>query len=804
MVEADVRIDGNSANGDTGLVLRQNGRSTGSGNNAYMVILSVDSQGPGNVQNLQLQKNSDPFNPGTAWPAGGGYTTTPANAPKQGVWYTIKILEQPVGTFRIKFWERGTPEPAWQITYTDPSPWPCDQDNSVWRPGIAGQNDLMSYDNFRVYGAASLTNAKIWDSIPVGIDYQSASPAANGSTPSGNGPVEGMLRWDFVNAFGAVGNILYEGSGSFTWTGIADCSEAGTVNNTAMIGADPPASTQSSNTTVLNIANCGTPTYTRTVTPSNTPTSTRTPTASPTATPTATPSRTATPTASPTATPTVTRTVTPTHTPTATQTATQTDSPTRTPTPTHTTPYTPTSTPTWTPTATATPTATPTSSATVTATVTPTATPSQTRTATPTATPTVTVTTPYSPTSTPTGTPTATQTNTYSPTQTYTDTPTGTPTATQTNTYSPTQTYTDTPTASSTRTPSPTPSATPTATATRTATPSITHTSTFTVSPTITETPVPAPHHVKIGAYNSAGELVKLLFEGPAQYQPGQLSTDTSLVPGGAGGVTLSFPGFLRDPVLGQISSLLWLADNNAGQLVSGGVYTLKAEITDNFGEITTLQKSIQVVSVVPQNRVLIYNSAGELVAAPVLPLPPSGRAYTGMRLKADSYAPEYDASGAARTSLRFELRDETGAVSYLDWDGRNAMGIPVASGSYIAELVYNAPGGAGSTVIETKGFVVLRTAEPGSLDGLIAGPNPLPAKQALRVRVPLSPGYHAVARLYNLAGELVAQGEDADADGVLSMDPAGAAPGVYLLKVANMRGGAVASQRLLKIGIVH
>jgi hypothetical protein len=174
------------------------------------------------------------------------------------------------------------------------------------------------------------------------------------------------------------------------------------------------------------------------------------------------------------------------------------------------------------------------------------------------------------------------------------------------------------------------------------------------------------------------------------------------------------------------------------------------------------------------------------------------------MRLKADSYAPEYDASGAARTSLRFELRDETGAVSYLDWDGRNAMGIPVASGSYIAELVYNAPGGAGSTVIETKGFVVLRTAEPGALDGLIAGPNPLPAKQALRIRVPLSPGYHAVARLYNLAGELVAQGEDADADGVLSMDPAGAAPGVYLLKVANMRGGAVASQRLLKIGIVH
>jgi hypothetical protein len=828
MIQVDVRIDGNAANGDTGLVLRNNGRATGNQTRAYMVILSVDSQGGGNVQNLQLQKNVDPFNAGIAWPAAGGYTAPLASAPRQGVWYSIKAMEQPAGTFRLKYWERGTPEPAWQVTYTDPNMVATGHgcgnagagagtgtgDGWVWRPGIAGQNDLMSYDNFRVYGAASLTNAKLWDTVPVGIDYQSSSPPANGlPLPSGNGPYEGIIRWDFTgNNFGAVGGVLYEGSGSFTWTGRVDCTEAGTVNNTGMIGADPPATNQSSNTTVLSIASCGTPTYTRTPTSTVTPTPSRTATptftltSTPTWTPTSTPTRsdtpthtlTRTPTSTPTATP--TWTVTYTHTPTRTPTSTATDTITPGPTPTYTLTSTPTSTATNTYTFSHTPTHTPSRTSTDT--------PTSTRTHTPTYTwtPTITVTVPYTSTNTPTVTDTFTFSHTRTPTATPSATPTATPTATQTNTFSPTETFTNTRTATPSATPSATRTATPTATASTTATPTFTVTYTFSHSPTITETPVPVPHQIRLSAYNSAGELVRLIFSGSAQYLPGDLQLSDEVIPGGAGGgLSISFPGFLYNSELGQVTSVLWLATNNDGQPVDGGIYTIKAEITDNFGQVSTLQKTVQVISVAPRSELIIYNSAGEVVARPSLPPSSTGRRYTNVKMEADSYAPEYDANGAVLEPLLFTLVDETGAEEPYYWDGRNALGVPVASGSYTAQLIYSPSGaGASGVVIESKGFVVLRHEETGSLEGLMAGPNPAQRGAPIRIKYPVSPYYVATARVFNMAGELVGQGEDPGGSGWIVLRTDNLASGVYIVKVANQRGGATVSQRILKVAVIR
>ena len=836
MIESDVRIDGNAANGDTGLVIRNNNRPAGSTARGYMIIMSVDSQGPGLVQNLQIQRNVDPFNAGTAWPGGGGYTAPVGKGPIQGVWYTIKAIEQPAGNFLVKFWERGTPEPAWQITFNDSAYMAANQlgcgnagstvgtgvgDGWVWQPGIAGQADIMSYDNFRVYGAASLSNAKIWDTVPLGIDYQSAAPAPNGSTP-GVGTTGGLLRWDFTTGnYGAVaGNILFEGSGSFTWTGVTNCLEAGIVHNTAMIGADPPASNQPSNTTDLTIASCGTPTFTRTST------STVTPTSSPTNTPTITPSR--TPTATPTGTPTQTPTYT--YTVTSTYTFTRTDSPTQTSTSTLTLTYTPTFTKTATPTVTGTDTPGPSATFTATMTASPTPTPTftfsdtRTPTATPSATPTqtpsftntytVTVTVPYTSTNTPSITWTWTPSDTPTFTATRTDSPTSTASATQTNTFSPSPTpsatpsytYTATQTVTFTDSPTQTPTASPTPSST--ATPTQTITWTFTVSPTITQTPVPSPFKVTIGAYNSAGELVKLIFSGSAQYQPGALGLNKDLIPGGApgtdGSVGISFPGYLMDPTLGMMSSVLWFADNNSGQLVAGGIYTIKAEILDNFGQVTSLQHSIQVVSVKPQNELVIFNSAGEIVAHPPLPVGPTGRSMTTVWMKTESYAPTFNPDGSTVAGLRFYFRDESGAVSYTDWDGKNARGVPVASGSYTAQLLYNAGGGGGAKIVESIGFVVIQTSSVASFDGAFAAPNPVLHGDDLKINYPVSLGYSAAARIFNLSGELIAAADDPYASGWMVFKTTNLAPGVYMVKLEKLSGGASVARRILKVAIVR
>jgi hypothetical protein len=857
MVEADVRIDGNIVNGDTGIMIRQDNQNPG---NSYMALLTVDPY-PGNpgtgAGHFQIQKNrlNAPCWEGEC-PAGTASATCPANmgvvmpaalSPQFGIWYTIKVLEQPIGTFSAKYWKRGTPEPpGWLLNWTDTGACngpmldctdPAPTDGIIWRPGIAGQADLMSYDNFRVYSANSLTNAKLWDTIPVGIDYQSANPVPNGSTPAGTGANEGMIRWDFTTGnYGAVaGNLLYEGTGSFTWVGVADCTESLTALNQASLGSTAPLIWNDSNQTSLSITGCGTPsftptrtntptvtpsptpTYTRTVTPSPTPTftptSTRTatptstitvvsPTFTSTATRTATPSNTETNTPGPTATYTATRTATPTHTPSPTSTFTFTQTVTRTatpsvtdtntlgPTPTYTVTRSNTATSTATPTHTPTFTATPTYTQTVTVTATPTNTPTRTETAT------ITETMQYSATNTPTITVTFTMTATRTATITASATPTATPTYTQTVTF--TSTYTATPTRTET--------ATATVTQSYTSTPTRSATPTITLTWTASQTPIPVPHHVRIMAYNSAGELVKLLFDGAAQFQPGQLQFDKDLIPGGAGSLAIDFPGYLWDSNLNQqVSGVAWAADNDNGQVVNGGIYTIKAEIVDQFGQVTTLQRSIQVISVVPQNSLDIFNSAGELVASLPLPALGTGR-FQSLAMDESNYAPQYDSVSGAVVggSLTLKLKDEQGADYSVSWDGRNSLGVPVASGNYIAELVYFAPGGGGRRVVESKSIVVLQGSASADFAGAYAYPNPAQRGGDLKISYPVSARYGASAKLYNLAGELISQAEDHAKSGIFTFSSADLASGVYAVELDKLSGGTLVARTILKVAIVH
>jgi flagellar hook assembly protein FlgD len=758
-VEVDVRIDGNSSNGDTGMVLRSNGLATPN-TKGYWVILSIDPN-PAN-SNLILQINNNT----PSWP--GGYNAG-VNHPVQGVWYTIKALEQPLGTIHMKFWQRGTPEPnGWQYTYADPTPFPCTVgDGNVYRPGLAGQADLMSYDNFRVYNDSSLSGAEIYDTVPSGISFQSASPAANGNQPA-VGSSGTLVDWQFTGSnFGAVGGVLYDGSGSFTWTGLATCSGANPILNVASVKASSPAVNLQSNTTSLNVV-CGTPSNTPTITPSRTPTAT--PTSTPTWTPTSTPTSTRTATATYTDTLTPTPTFTQSSTPTVT--STKSDTPTLTPTVTITTPYSPT--PTYTATLTFTSSDTPSD--------TPTPTPSATQTST------------WSPSDTPTDTPTATQSATQTSTWSPSYTPTATLTATQSNTSTDTYTITYTSTATSTRTPTPTPSATRTDTAT------ITITSTYTNSPTITPTPVPAPDHVMIAIYNSAGELVRSLYDGSANLGSGAFQANGFIVSGN-GGLLISLPGYLITPV--QTSSLVWNTDNNGGQQVASGVYSIKVETTDPFGQVTAVVKQVQVLDGQLQQALTIYNSAGEVVAQPILPAGAQQALLKGLALVSTTYVPVIDAStGQPGSVFRIRVTDTNGTVWNVDWNGLTSGGRPAASGNYVVQLSVSQAGS--NSVVATRDFTVVEKGGGPNFDGAVVGPDPVLTNEPMRVSYPVTLGMIVSGELYNLAGEKVATAMDPLQTGIITFRSGHLAPGIYLLRLVKSSDTMLICQRTMKVAVIH
>lgn len=802
MLQVDMRHDqASDPNADALLIVRSDGLANGE---TYAVLLTGD-QNPGTAgAHLKIQRCS-----------GGGcnWYNAPTSLPAlDGMWYTVKAVEVPGQPGRIlaKFWERGQPEPAnWMVDWSDPvAAFDCTPNApGKFRPGVGGQAAKDDYDDFRVYSANQLVNASLYDEIPAGADYVSSAPTAS-SLPLNNNAPGDRVRWDFSgNNFGALGGILYEGSGSFTWTARLDCAEFSdqVYNQGVLTGQILPLPPLTATSNIVHVrADCGTPTVTPTY--SGTPSSTATPSATLTATPTAT--RTDTATATATATPTQTRTATRTATDTATSSATRTDSPTRTDTPSSTPSSTPTQTSTATPTHSPSRTPTPTSTDTATRTATPSQTPSFTDSPTPPSTPTSTPTPTQSPSFTVTWTPTSSPSDTPSRTQTLTATQSASSTATPTGTLtrSPTPSFSATPsptlswTASMTPTPSASSSSTPSntltasVTPTRTATPSSTVTPSITPTLTLPPTPVPLPHYVRLAAYNSAGERVRVLFEGGAQMLPGELALGEALILGGAAPLQIQFPGQLWDPERGWIDTVAWSADNDNGQTVSGGVYVIKAEITDQWGSVSTLQSTVQVLPGYGDGGLAIYNSAGELVARPPLPLMAAGTRLTGVRLGAVDLVP-----GDGR-GLTLYLKDEAGVEHIAVWDGRNERGALVDGGVYMAKLVYVSPQGVKQ--VEIRSFSVVPAPQPG-LAGATLAPNPSRGQDWV-LWAPPSPDQGLRALAYNLAGDLVAQASAQPGASSLRLGHPSLAPGVYVIVLERQPRRGSTDRRSFKAALIR
>jgi len=568
----------------------------------------------------------------------------------------------------------------------------------------------------------------------------------------------------------------------------------------------PSSSATPSRTATLTCTGTATRTSTATLTP--TFTASATPTASDTGTPT--PTRTGTATASPsdtatpstTGTPTCTVTFTQTFSATATATASGTASvtPTLTHTPTLSSSATPTlsATRTASPTATFTCTASPTAScsrtATLSATATPTATQTPTHTPSPTQTQTKTPTFTQTSSPTPSTTPTSTATGTASSTATQTPTLTGSPTLTSTNTV--TSTRTDTATCTKSPTLTGTPSTTPTCTVTPTCTisPTITQTDTVTVTPSVTLTPVPEPFSIMVAVYNSAGEKVRLLYQGSAQSEPASISLSAAVLGCGAP-VAVYFPGYLDN----LSHALIWDGSNDQGQAVANGVYMVAINCRDSDGVLTTLTGQVMVACSSIVQRVAVYNPAGELVDT--LPGRNIGQLVDFTLPDGPSFVSPADGQGGE--GLRVLLRAANGQQASTYWDGRNSAGGAVSSGVYLLEL--QDQGLAGGEAVQVERSVMLLRG-PARATRSVLVPNPAGAgTDSVTLQYhPLS-GCVASAQVFDLSGGRVCQVQSqSSSTGRLSIPVRGLSAGVYLVRFTQVDGGTVQASSMLKLAIVH
>ena len=586
-----------------------------------------------------------------------------------------------------------------------------------------------------------------------------------------------------------------------------------------------------------------TPTYTKTFTP--TPTVTDTPTLTDTQTPTKTPTDTATATNTRTYTPTPTwtNTWTATNTPTSTFTSTNTFTPTNTrtntPSPTATNSFTPTGTPTSTKTPTDTPTATNTH------TYTPSFTPTHTATATDTATPTQTPTNSNTPTWTPSFTPTGTPTDTATPTPTLqvnmvkqasaSAAAPGTGITYNLTIYVNSTTsgivVTDTLPAQMTylgpaaNSPSslPTPAANPSLNQLVWTLPPLNPGTyrlsyqaqinnlvppgtslvnnavlTYPGAPPLTSSAQVAAlggYTVKIGVYNSAGELVVILYtqQNMQAINAFTLGSNQITTLGGANGaVTVYFAG---------IPIAVWNGNTSSGTPATNGAYIITSQSTDPSGNVIAVSQNVTVTRPYAQLSANIYNEAGEVVKhlyAQVASVP--NAVMTDVQLSSSVIQPGV-VSPNSTSSAQIVIQTSSGGVT-LSWDGTNDAGAIVTDGSYVIGVHWN--NGNGQIQDLTREITV---TGGGHLDQVVAAPNVLTGTNTtVAFSTQSASAYTLRVRVYTVAGELVATVLGGSGTNQVAWDASGKASGLYLAvaEMTNPQTGTVIGRQILKISVVH
>ena len=291
-------------------------------------------------------------------------------------------------------------------------------------------------------------------------------------------------------------------------------------------------------------------------------------------------------------------------------------------------------------------------------------------------------------------------------------------------------------------------------------TPVIIPTATYTATRTATQTPFPGQNRVTMAVYNSAGELVAFLGE-----------LNLAIAPSGLTPLNVVFipeEGQIGVFALDGISLLLeWDGKVDTGEIAESGTYQVVMSVNSPLGTTSSYSATMTVIRNVSEIEVDIYNSAGERVASI-----PSASDRAGQGLSVSSQA---TASGGMVHTIRFGDRPQDQVI----WDERNGEGERVDQGTY--RIRVRQVSNHGSIPLLSGSVTVLHLDEGDP--GLVAGPNPLLPGQPLVVQVG-SAQRVVSARLFNLAGEDVAQVGEMPSLFTWNLDTSKLASGVYVLVV--------------------
>jgi flagellar hook assembly protein FlgD len=241
-------------------------------------------------------------------------------------------------------------------------------------------------------------------------------------------------------------------------------------------------------------------------------------------------------------------------------------------------------------------------------------------------------------------------------------------------------------------------------------------------------------------------------------------------------------------------TTYVWNGTNDNGQQVSSGIYYVKLEEHDSYGNVISYVQQVVVLAVGNQVKLRIYNSAGEEVKTLY------SKAYglqAPSHLNPDKNTLALGADGSDK--IAFDLG---GITAY--WDGTNNSGNRVDSGTYTVKLEVQNLSGA-QTVAATQ-VTVINAASVILGDPLIA-PNPVPAAAtSFQLRWKALPGIQVTARLYNVAGELIMTATNGLSPDRLVFDLGGrqVSGGIYLVAVTAKAPWGSVSRNTLKMVLVR
>jgi hypothetical protein len=294
---------------------------------------------------------------------------------------------------------------------------------------------------------------------------------------------------------------------------------------------------------------------------------------------------------------------------------------------------------------------------------------------------------------------------------------------------------------------------------------------------------------VTIGVYNNAGELVRTF---PVIYLSEPIN-ELNLTSGGvistAGeAITMTWAG---GRILGA-----WDGTGQNGQLVANGVYFVKVDSVDSYGDITSVTKTMTVNRRVIQMTVTIFNQAGEVVRHLYSEQPATDAAVQDMTLSTTVIHPGGDGKDGISAAVGIVLSDGVATV----WDGTSERGTYVSDGEYIVQaLVKNAPNG---TVEITKPIAVLGSR---ALTGNTAvWPNVVTlGKTLVTLHARVLEGTQRIrASVFTLAGKKAGEVNGSEGQNNVLMDMGAYQSGLYIVMLDTVEGGLLKDRTKLKLVI--